>query len=338
MKIATIGLDVAKNVFQVHGADAEGRAVLRKRLRRNQVTEFFANLPPCLVGLEACCGSHYWFRVLSRTGHTVRLIAPQFVKPYVKSNKNDANDAEAICEAVSRPQMRFVPAKSIEQQDIQSLHRVRSRLVSSRTRLASQVRGLLAEYGIVLPRFISQLRRGLPLILEDAENELTDFSRRLFASLYEELVQLDDKIKALDEQVQAIYRASETCQRVAAVEGIGPLIATALVAAISDGKSFTNGRQFAAWLGLVPRQHSTGGKARLFGISKRGDPYLRTLLIHGARSVVYRASRKTDTRNRWIADKQRRLGTSKACVALANKNARIVWSLIARGESYRRAA
>lgn len=338
MKIATIGLDVAKNVFQVHGADAEGRAVLRKRLRRNQVTEFFANLPPCLVGLEACCGSHYWSRVLSRTGHTVRLIAPQFVKPYVKSNKNDANDAEAICEAVSRPQMRFVPAKSIEQQDIQSLHRVRSRLVSSRTRLASQVRGLLAEYGIVLPRFISQLRRGLPLILEDAENELTDFSRRLFASLYEELVQLDDKIKALDEQVQAIYRASESCQRVAAVEGIGPLIATALVAAISDGKSFTNGRQFAAWLGLVPRQHSTGGKARLFGISKRGDPYLRTLLIHGARSVVYRASRKTDTRNRWIADKQRRLGTSKACVALANKNARIVWSLIARGESYRRAA
>lgn len=338
MKIATIGLDVAKNVFQVHGADAEGRAVLRKRLRRNQVAEFFANLPPCLVGLEACCGSHYWSRVLSRSGHTVRLIAPQFVKPYVKSNKNDANDAEAICEAVSRPQMRFVPAKSVEQQDVQALHRVRSRLVSSRTQLASQVRGLLAEYGIVLPRFIRHLRRGLPLILEDAENELTDFSRRLFAALYEELVQLDDKIKTLDEQVQAIYRASETCRRVAAVEGIGPLIATALVAAISDGKSFKNGRQFAAWLGLVPRQHSTGGKALLFGISKRGDPYLRTLLIHGARSVVYRASRKTDTRNRWIADKQRRLGTSKACVALANKNARIVWSLIARGESYRRAA
>lgn len=338
MKIATIGLDVAKNVFQVHGADAEGRAVLRKRLRRNQVAEFFANSPPCLVGLEACCGSHYWSRVLSRSGHTVRLIAPQFVKPYVKSNKNDANDAEAICEAVSRPQMRFVPAKSVEQQDVQALHRVRSRLVSSRTQLASQMRGLLAEYGIVLSPGISQLRRGLPLILEDAENELTDFSRRLFAALYEELVQLDDKIKTLDEQVQAIYRASEPCQRVAAVEGIGPLIATALVAAISDGKSFKNGRQFAAWLGLVPRQHSTGGKARLFGISKRGDPYLRTLLIHGARSVVYRASRKTDTRNRWIADKQRRLGTSKACVALANKNARIVWSLIARGESYRRAA
>ncbi len=338
MKIATVGLDIAKHVFQVHAADLEGRLVLRRRLQRNRVAEYFANLPPCLVGLEACCGSHYWSRVLSRFGHTVKLIAPQFVKPYVKSNKNDANDAEAICEAVSRPQMRFVPAKSVEQQDIQSLHRVRSRLVSSRTQLASQVRGLLAEYGIVLPPGISQLRRGLPLILEDAENELTDFSRRLFASLYGELVQLDEKIAALDEQVRTVYRASEPCQRVAAVEGIGPLIATALIAAISDGKSFKNGRQFAAWLGLVPRQHSTGGKARLFGISKRGDPYLRTLLIHGARSVVYRASHKTDPRSLWIADKQRRLGTSKACVALANKNARIVWSLIARGESYRRAA
>lgn len=338
MKITMVGLDIAKQVFQVHAADSEGRAVLRKRLRRDQVAEFFANLSPCMVGLEACGGSHYWARVLSQLGHTVRLIAPQFVKPYVKSNKNDANDAEAICEAVSRPQMRFVPAKSVEQQDIQSLHRVRSRLVSSRTQLASQVRGLLAEYGIVMPQGIGQLRRGLPLILENAENELTDFGRRLFASLYEELVQLDEKIEAIDEQVKAVYRASEPCQRVAAVEGIGPLIATALVAAVSDGRSFKNGRQFAAWLGLVPRQHSTGGKTRLFGISKRGDPYLRTLLIHGARSVVYRASRKTDPRSRWIADKQRRLGTSKACVALANKNARIVWSLIARGESYRHAA
>lgn len=338
MKITTVGLDIAKQVFQVHAADSEGRAVLRKRLRRDQVAEFFANLSPCIVGLEACGGSHYWARVLSRLGHTVRLIAPQFVKPYVKSNKNDANDAEAICEAVSRPQMRFVPAKSVEQQDIQSLHRVRSRLVSSRTQLASQVRGLLAEYGIVMPQGIGQLRRGLPLILENAENELTDFGRRLFASLYEELVHLDEKIAAMDDQVKAVYRTSEPCQRVAAVEGIGPLIATALIAAVSDGRSFKNGRQFAAWLGLVPRQHSTGGKTRLFGISKRGDPYLRTLLIHGARSVVYRASRKTDPRSRWIADKQRRLGTSKACVALANKNARIVWSLIARGESYRHAA
>jgi transposase len=277
-------------------------------------------------------------RVLSRCGHHVRLIAPQFVKPYVKSNKNDANDAEAICEAVSRPHMRFVPGKSVEQQDIQSLHRVRSRLVSSRTGLANQIRGLLAEYGLVLPQHVSQLRRGLPLILEDATNELTSFSRRLFAHLYDELLSLEEKIGALDEQIESVFQASEPCQRVGAVEGIGPLTATALVAAISDGKAFKNGRQFAAWLGLVPRQHSSGGKPRLFGISKRGDTYLRTLLNHGARSVVSRASRKTDRRSLWIADKQRRLGTSKACVAVANKNARIVWSLIARQEVYRRAA
>ena len=338
MNIATVGLDIAKQFFQVHGADDRGRAVLRKKLRRNQVSAFFANLPACTAGLEACCGSHYWVRVLTRYGHCVQLIAPQFVKPYVKSNKNDANDAEAICEAVSRPHMRFVPAKSVEQQDIQSLHRVRSRLVSSRTGLVNQIRGLLAEYGIVLPQYVSQLRRGLPLVVEDTDNELTAFSRRLFASLYEELLSLEEKIDALDEQIESVYRTSEPCQRVAAVEGIGPLTATALVAAMSDGKAFKNGRQFAAWLGLVPRQHSSGGKARLLVISKRGDTYLRTLLIHGARSVVCRAGRKTDRRSVWIADQQRRLGTSKACVAVANKNARIVWSLIARGESYRRAA
>jgi transposase len=338
MSVATVGLDIAKQFFQVHGVDANGRVVLRKKLRRSQVAAFFANLPVCTVGLEACCGSHYWVRVLSRCGHRVLLIAPQFVKPYVKSNKNDANDAEAICEAVSRPHMRFVPAKSTEQQDIQSLHRVRSRLVSSRTGLANQIRGLLSEYGIVLPQHISQLRRGLPLILEEATNELTAFSRHLFASLYAELLSLEEKIAALDEQIESVYRASEPCQRVGAVEGIGPLTATALVAAMSDGKAFKNGRQFAAWLGLVPRQHSSGGKARLLGISKRGDTYLRTLLIHGARSVVCRASGKTDRRSLWIADKQRRLGTSKACVAVANKNARIVWSLVARQETYRRAA
>ena len=338
MKIVTIGLDLAKHIFQIHSVDAEGHPLLRRRLRRTQVTGFFANVPPCVVGMEACCGAHYWGRVIGRFGHTVRPIAPQFVKPYVKSNKNDANDAEAICEAVSRPQMRFVPAKSVEQQDIQAMHRVRSRLVGSRTQLANQIRGLLSEYGIILPQHISQLRRGLPLILEDGPNELTVFSRRLFASLYEELLSLEEKIEAIDEQIGTVYQASEPCQRIAAVEGIGPLIATALVAALSDGKTFKNGRQFAAWLGLVPRQHSSGGKARLLGISKRGDPYLRTILIHGARSVVYRARQKTDRRSLWIADKQRRLGTSKACVAVANKNARIVWSLIARGEVYRRAA
>lgn len=337
MKVTTVGLDIAKHVFQLHGADEQGAVALRRKLRRDEVAPFFANLPACIVGLEACGGAHYWARRLARLGHSVRLIAPQFVKPYVKSNKNDANDAEAICEAVGRPQMRFVPAKSVEQQDVQCLHRVRSRLVSARTQLANQVRGLLMEYGIVLPRQIHQLRRGLPQVLEEADNELTPFTRRLLAALYEELVELDRKLAAIEEQVRAAHRASESSQRIAEVEGIGPLTATALVAALSDGKAFQNGRQFAAWLGLVPRQHSSGGKPRLLGISKRGDPYLRTLLIHGARSVVYRAARKADQRSRWISDKQRRLGTSKACVAVANKNARIVWALVARNEVYRRA-
>ncbi|HSL70542.1 MAG TPA: IS110 family transposase [Longimicrobiales bacterium] len=337
MKVTTLGLDIAKHVFQLHGADEQGVVVMRRKLRRDEVVPFFANLPACVVGLEACGGAHYWARRLTRFGHTVRLIAPQFVKPYVKSNKNDANDAEAICEAVGRPQMRFVPAKSVEQQDVQCLHRVRSRLVSARTQLANQVRGLLMEYGIVLPQQIHQLRRGLPQILEEADNELTPFTRRLLVSLYDELVELDRKLAAIEEQVRAAHRASESSQRIAEVEGIGPLTATALVAALSDGKAFQNGRQFAAWLGLVPRQHSSGGKPRLLGISKRGDPYLRTLLIHGARSVVYRATRKDDHRSRGITDKQRRLGTTRACVAVANKNARIVWALIARNEVYRRA-
>ena len=287
------------------------------------------------MGLEACGGAHYWARRLTAAGHAVRLIAPQFVKPFVKSNKNDTNDAEAICEAAGRPSMRFVSAKSVEQQDIQSLHRVRSRLVSCRTQLVNQLRGLLMEYGIVLPQHVGQVRRGVPEILEDESNELTLLGRRLLASLYNELVDLDSKVEQIEKELRAVYAASEPCQRIAAVEGIGLLTATAIVAAMSDGKVFQNGRQFAAWLGLVPKQHSSGGRPRLLGISKRGDPYLRTLLIHGARSVVYRACRKKDVRSVWIVDKQRRLGTTRACVAVANKNARIVWSLIARGEHYR---
>jgi transposase len=338
VKVTTVGLDIAKQVFQVHGADKTGRTVLRRKLRRNEVARFFSEQAPCLVGIEASGSAHYWARMLGGLGHTVRLMAPQFVKPYVKSNKNDANDAEAICEAVTRPSMRFVPQKSVEQQDLQCLHRVRSRLVACRTQLVNQIRGLLAEYGIVLPQHPGQVRRGLPTVLEDAENQLTGFGRELFQSLYGELVQLDEKIGDADDRIQIAFQRTPDCQRIAAVEGVGPLIATAIVAAINNGRAFENGRQFSAWLGLVPRQNSSGGKSRLLGISKRGDPYLRTLLIHGARSVVYRAKLKTDKRSLWINDKQQRLGTSKACVAVANKNARIIWSLIAREQEYRRAA
>jgi transposase len=335
MKVATVGLDIAKQVFQAHGVDKAGRLVVRRKLRRHEVEKFFRSLEPCVVGIEASGSAHYWARVLSGAGHTVRLMAPQFVKPYVKSNKNDANDAEAIAEAVTRPNMRFVSPKSVEQQDIQCLHRVRSRLVACRTQLSNQIRGLLAEYGIVLPQHMAQLRRGLPAILEEAENGLTAFARRLFSNLYEELVEMDKKIEGADEAIELAFRSNEDCQRIAAVEGIGPVTATAVIAAISDGRAFQNGRQFAAWLGLVPRQDSSGGKTRLLGISKRGDPYLRTLLIHGARSAVYRAKGKLDRRSVWINDKQQRLGTTKACVALANKNARILWCLIAREQAYR---
>jgi transposase len=335
MTMVAVGLDIAKQIFQAHGVDRAGKVVLRKRLRRSEVAPFFAGMEHCLIGLEASGGSHYWFRVLSGLGHTVRLIAPQFVKPYVKSQKNDANDAEAICEAVSRPSMRFVPAKTVEQQDLQCLHRVRSRLIGCRTQLVNQIRGLLTEYGIVIPQHVAQLRRHLPAVLEDSANELTMSARCLFHSLYEELVELETKIASADERIERAFRENTECQRIAAVEGIGPVTATAVVAAISDGRAFQNGRQFAAWLGLVPRQHSSGGKPRLLGISKRGDPYLRTLLVHGARSVVYRAKAKTDCRSRWINDKQQRLGTARACVAVANKNARILWSLIAKQQVYR---
>lgn len=338
MSVKVIGLDIAKHVFQVHGADRSGKAVLRKRLRRNQLTDFFGSIPRCVIGMEATRGAHYWARVIGTFGHEVRLVAPQLVKPYVKGQKNDSQDAAAICEAVSRPEMRFVPQKSIEQQDLQALHRIRSRLLGNRTQLSNQIRGLLAEYGIIVPLHLIQLRLHLSALLDGPHPQLTSFAQELFASLYEELCAIDDRLEAMQARISRVFASQEPCQKIAEVEGVGPLIATAVVAAIADGRAFRNGRQFAAWLGLVSRQHSSGDKQRLLGISKRGDPYLRMLLIHGARSVVYRCSSKTDARSRWIADKQRRRGTMKACVAVANKNARIIWALLARDEPYRRAA
>lgn len=338
MAIRIIGLDTAKHVFQVHGADASGKTVLRKRLRRNQVEDFFRATAACIVGMEATRGAHHWARVIGGFGHEVRLIAPRFVKAYVKGQKNDTQDAAAICEAAGRPEMRFVSQKSVEQQDLQALHRMRSRLIGCRTQLGNQIRGLLAEYGIILPLHLSQVRLQLPQLIAEEHPQLSPFARELFLSLYEELCALDRRIQAAEERVQRVFREQEACQRIAAVEGVGPMVATAVVAAIADGRAFRNGRQFAAWVGLVPRQYSSGDKQRLGGISKRGDPYLRMLLVHGARSVVYRATAKTDSRSRWIAEKQRKLGTTKACVAVANKNARIIWALLARNVPYRRAA
>ncbi len=284
--VTVLGIDLAKQSFQLHGVDEKGQMVLKKKLTRNHLSAFEANLPVCLIGLEACGGAHHWARLFTQMGHTVRMMAPQFVKPYVKSNKNDAFDAEAICEAVQRPNMRFIPNKTIEQQDIQSLHRIRSQLVGRRTAQANQIRGLLHEYGIVLPQGITYIRKSLPDVLEDAENSLSVLFREQLSALYDEMVHLDERIELLEQRLKSVCAQNEDCQRLLTIPGIGIMTASALIAAVGDISVFKNGRALAAWLGLVPRQHSTGGKPTLLGISKRGDNYLRTLLIHGGRAVV----------------------------------------------------
>jgi transposase len=332
--ITQVGIDLAKVVFQVHGVDARGKEVLRKQLKRNQVMTFFAQLPACLIGMEACGSAHFWARQLTELGHTVKLIAPQFVKPYVKTNKNDAADAEAICEAVGRPNMRFVPIKNSEQQALLALHGARQGFVAARTAQANQIRGFLAEFGLVMPVGIRSLERKLPEFLEDAENGLSGASRALFARLLEHYRALDRQVDELEREIHAWHREDTASHRLQAIPGIGPLTASALVASVGDAKVFRNGRQFAAWLGLVPRQFSTGGKTNLLGISKRGDVYLRTLLIHGARSVLYSLKRCPDRAEGWLARVAARRNPNIAAVALANKNARTVWALLAHGRSY----
>ena len=334
MKITTIGIDLAKNVIQVHGVDERGKAVLKKQFKRNQVAVYFANLAPCLIGMEACGSAHHWARKLEAFGHTVKLMAPQFVKPYVKTNKNDAADAEAICEAVSRPTMRFVPIKNGEQQAVLALHRARQGFVKARTAQANQIRGLLAEYGIVIPQGIGHIAKHLPEILEDGENELPGAFRQLLDRLGDHLKELDRQVGELEVQIQSWHRENEASKKLAKIPGIGPITASALVASIGDAKSFDNGRQLAAWLGLVPRQHSSGGKQMLLGISKRGDTYLRTLLIHGARAVIRVAERKAGYADSWLARLMGRRNKNVAAVALANKNARTVWALLVHGRDY----
>lgn len=336
MEIKRIGLDLAKYVFEVHAVDNDENVVLRKTLRREAVAQFFADLEPCVVGMEACCGSHYWARVLTDLGHEVRLISPQFVKPYVKSNKNDRNDAEAICEAVGRPSMRFVPPKSTEQLEIQAVHRIRQRVVANRTRLVNQVRGLLGEHGVVVPRNINRIRHTLGEIADGQSGGFGGLFVEMLRDIREELAELDARLAGYNQRIKSLYRSNEMCQRISQIEGIGPITATALVAAVGDRSCFRNGRQFAAWLGLVPKQHSSGGKARLFGISKRGDRYLRTMLIHGARAVLGRSAGKTDTRSQWINRMRERRHPNVVAVALANKNARIVWSLLSNDQQYNR--
>jgi transposase len=334
MKITTVGIDLAKNVFQVHGVDQRGKLVVERRLKRKQVLVFFAQLPPCLIGMEACGGAHYWARMLQAQGHTIKLMAPQFVKPYVKTNKTDVADAEAICEAVTRPNMRFVPMKNADQQSVLSLHRARQGFVRARTAQANQIRGLLAEYGITLPQGIGHVTKQLPGIIEDAENDLPGVFRELLKRLGAHQKELDRQVQELEEQIHDWHRVSDESQKLARIPGIGPLTASALIASIGDARNFRNGRELAAWLGLVPRQHSSGGKVLLQGISKRGDSYLRTLLVHGARSVIRVAESKTTPTDRWSTEILGRRHKNIAAVARANKNARVAWALLAHGRDY----
>ncbi len=333
MKITTIGIDLAKNLFQLHGVNESGKTILKKQLRRDQMVTFFVNLPTCLIGMEACGSAHHWARKLTRLGHTVKLMAPQFVKPYVKTNKHDAADAEAICEAVSRPNMRFVPIKNIEQQAVLALHRVRQGFVKARTAQANQIRGLLSEFGLVIPQGIGHIRMRAAELIEDASNELPGVFRLLVQRLLEHLNELDRQVREIEQQIQIWHRNNITSSKLAQIPGIGPITASALVASIGDAKSFENGRQVAAWLGLVPKQSSSGGKQNLLGMSKRGDKYLRTLLIHGARSVIIQAQRKPLT-DSWIHRLLNRRNKNVATVALANKNTRIVWALLTHERQY----
>ncbi|SFB09559.1 transposase [Collimonas sp. OK607] len=335
MKITTIGLDLAKSVIQVHGVNEHGKVGLKKTLKRDQVLPYFANMAPCLIGMEACGSAHYWARKLQTLGHTVKLMAPQFVKPYVKTNKNDAADAEAICEAVTRPTMRFVALKNGEQQAILSLHRARQGFVKARTAQANQIRGLLSEYGIVMAQGMSHIAKRLPDILENSESDLPGIFRQLLQRLGEHLKELDRQVGELEVQIRTWHQQNEMSKKLEKIPGIGPITASALVASIGDAKSFKNGRQLAAWLGLVPRQHSSGGKPTLLGISKRGDSYLRTLLILGAQSALRVAARKLDHACSWLAKLMARRHQNVAAVALANKNARIVWALLAHNREYR---
>ena len=337
MKVTLLGIDIAKSIFQLCGADKSGRTILKKSVYRAELLKVISQIPPCIIAMEACATSHYWARQFQSFGHEVKLISPQFVKPFVKSNKNDVNDAEAITEAASRPNMRFVPIKQASQQDMQSLHRIRQRIIANRTALSNQIRGLLLEYGIAILNGISQLRKQLPIILENKENKLTPIMVELCNDLYEELIILDKKIKCFDTRIEVTAKTDPVCQKLTAIEGIGPLIAPSLATALSNPSLFKNGRHFAAFLGLTPRQHSSGGKNRLLGISKRGDCYLRMLLIQGAKSALQQAPKKANARNHWVLDIKERRGNNRASVALANKNARIAWALVANNTSYQRA-
>jgi transposase len=336
MNVTLIGIDIAKNIFQLAYANKEGKIVARKRLSRERLLQEIAQQPACTIAMEACGSANYWAREFKKLNHEVRLISPQHVKPYVRGNKNDYRDSEAIVEAVSRPQMRFVIPKTVEQQDIQSILRIRESYVSTRTKIMNQVRGLLSEYGIIVKQGIYPLRKVLPALYDpQAQNELTPPLKELLEKQHTFLQSLEESIASCERSLKTLMKQDERCQRLMEIEGIGLLSTAALVSTAGNGEGFKNGRHFAAFLGLVPKQHSSGEIQRLQGISKRGDEFTRRMLIHGARSVVIRASGKKDSRSRWIQRLICERGMNRACVALANKNARIAMALLLSGQTYR---
>lgn len=333
MHVETIGLDLAKNVFQVHGIDGDGRVVVRRRLRRSEMLPFFGALRPCCIGMEACSTAHHWARELMAFGHEVRLMPASYVKPYVKRGKNDANDAEAICEAVTRPTMRFVPVKSIEQQSVIMLHRTRDLLVRQRTMLVNALRGHLAEVGIVAALGLPKVQELIAIVKDDTNERIEPLMRRCMEVIVDHLQDIQEKIGTLDQAIHAWHRQNETSRRLETIPGVGPITASVLAATVTNPSVFSSGRQFAAWLGLVPRQKSTGGKDRLGKISKMGDQYIRRLLIVGAHAVLRWG--RTTKGSPWVLALLGRRPFRVVAVALANKMARIVWSVLARGGCYR---
>jgi transposase len=338
MTIDVLGIDLAKNVFQLHGVDRKGHAVFKRRVMRDQLLAVVAGIEPCTIAIEACTSAFCWARKFEEIGHKVKIISPQYVKPFVRRQKNDSNDAEAICTAVRQPHIPLVPKKTIEQQDVQALHRARQRMVNHRTAVVSQIRGLLLDRGIAFGKSITRARRMIPEILADQANELTAMAREAIGELWDLLCDLDRRIASFDKKIEALFKASEVCQRIAKIKGVGPKTATAIVAAVGDGAEFKNGRHMAAWLGLVPRQHSSGDRQVMMGISKHGSQHLRSLLVHGARAVVRTATNQDNPMNQWVNQLQERRGFNRATVAVANKNARIIWAVLRTGEPYHAAA
>ena len=333
--ITTIGLDIAKSVFQVHGIDADDRVIIRRQLKRRYVLPFFQKLPPCLVGIEACASSHYWSRELKALGHTVRLMPPAYVKPYVKRQKNDATDAEAICEAVTRANMRFVATKTPEQRSCLMLHRTRHLFIRQQTAVINVIRAHLAEFGIVAPVGRRGVEELLDVVADPSDKRVPEVARMCLAALGDQLRRLKEQILAFDRLIMAWHRSNETSLRLDAIPGVGPMLATALVASIADPKVFRSGRNFSAWIGLVPKQHSSGGKDRLGGISKQGDRYLRSLFMAGALAVIRYAKIHATKHRPWLTALLARRPTKVAAIALANKIARMVWAMMARGELYK---